>query len=538
MSGKTSHHDRARALLENGRQERALRAFRDSMLIGEAQAEQSALMALAVFDARGDAAGALDWLVLASRTLPRSDRWLAILAERQMGHGHFDAAITSIEQALALNPDNAVAAINRACWLAGRWGDGVRTRALFEAWSQRFLDPLSRGAEPLPARDWDPARRLRIGYVSGDLKNHSVRYFIEGYLREHDRAQFEVHAFMTLEEDAISDVLRPLVDCWHPVQALDDDALLALIRRLEIDVLIDLSGHTRGERLAVFARRAAPVQATWFGFMQTLGMRAMDWRITDFSASPQGSEACYTERLWRLQSMVSYTPPLNADALYDSPWRANGYVTMVCLNHSRKISDVALQAWARILSENPASGLMLISSEGKPQQGHGLYARLQQHGMPADRVIVLERQTMAAFLRMASIADFALDPFPVSGGTTTLHALWTGLPTVALDQSAHGGMQGAAAAIQKGCFLDEVVATSVDDYVALAGLWIREPERIDAVRARCRPGLLASSVMQHAERTRELEAALRGMWRDACATAGCERVPAKAQGASTGPALS
>lgn len=520
MARPLSHHDRGNQLLQRQRADEALKAFRASVLARESQAERAALSGLAILDALGRAADAQDWLQALAQHLPPADRWLTTLAERQMGQGHFEAAIATVEHALACNPDNAVAAIHRACWLAGRWGDGPRTRALFEAWAQRFLDPLTDAAAPLPPRNWNPHRRLKIGYLSGDLKNHSVRYFIEGYLRHHHRDQVEVHAFMTLEEDAVSDFLRPMVDQWHSVQALSDEALTQRIRGLGIDVLIDLSGHTHGERLAVFARRAAPVQVTWFGFMQTLGMKAMDWRLTDHSTSPPGSDAHYTERLWRLQSMVSYTPPLNADTLYDSPWRTNGYVTMVCLNHSRKISDEALQAWSRILHENPASGLMLISSEGKPEQDHGLQARLTAHGLPTDRVVVLERQTMAAFLRMASVADFALDPFPISGGTTTLHALWTGLPTVALDRSAQGGMQGAAAAIEKGCLLDDMVATTVDDYVALAGQWIREPERIDAARARCRPGLQASAVMQHAERTRELEAALRGMWHRICEAQG------------------
>ena len=124
MPRSLSHHDRAIALLKKGRGAQALRAFRASMLSLEAQSERSALMALAVFDNEGDAAGALEWLALASRVLPQPDRWLAVLAERQMGQGRFDAALASVEQALARNPDNSVAAINRACWLAGRWGDG------------------------------------------------------------------------------------------------------------------------------------------------------------------------------------------------------------------------------------------------------------------------------------------------------------------------------------------------------------------------------------------------------------------------------
>lgn len=513
MARVPSHHQRALAHLDKGRVPEALQALRASVLAHESQAERSVLTGLAIHDAQGDAKGAAAWLTWAAGSHLPGDRWWAVLAEREMAQGHFDAAIAAADQALAVNPANALAAINRACWLAGRWGDCVETRQMMEAWAARFLVPPGPvpSARSLLSADALSGRRLRVGYVSGDLKNHSVRYFIEGVLRHHDRRQFEIHAFMTLPEDEVSGFLRPWVDHWHSVQALDDDALVERIRSLAIDVLVDLSGHTEGERLAVFARRAAPVQVTWFGYMQTLGLPTMDWRLTDHTTSPPGSEAYYTEALWRLECMASYWPPAHTEALFESPWHTNGYVTMVCLNHSRKISDDALQAWSAILQREPDCGLLLISSETEPASDHGLQQRLRQFDLPADRTLVMGRQTMAAFLRLASIADFALDPFPISGGTTTLHALWTGLPTLALDLTAHGGMQGAAAAIQRGCGLEAAVVDSVDAYVDTACRWIREPAHVDALRSRCRPGLQASAMMQHADRTREVEAAYRGM---------------------------
>jgi len=495
---------------------KSIHHFENSFLKNEPLGEQSLLYLLALQNQHGQGeAQNISLLEEAIQRYPTVDKWHAALAEHYMAAGNYEKAVSQIEQALALNPANATAMVNRACWKSGRAGDGLESKRLFEEWGQRFMDPLTDAAAPLSVRNMAANKRLKVGYVSGDLKNHSVRYFIEAYFRHHDRQQFEIHAFMTLPGDEVTEWLKPLVDCWHDVAELCDSDLLTRIRATEIDVLVALSGHTHGDRLAVFAQRAAPVQVTWFGFMQTLGMRAMDWRLTDHAATPLATDDFYTERLYRLNCMVTYTPPLNADELYDSPYKTNGYVTMVCLNHSRKISDEALQVWARILNENPQAGLILISSEKASETSLLEFeARIKRQGLPLERVTVTGRLTMAAFMRMAMVADFALDSFPVSGGTTTLHALWMGLPTLTLDKTESGAIQGATAAIQRGCGLADAVAQDIDDYVSKAGDWIREPQKIDALRAHCRSGIKTSDLMAYEVRTRELEAAYRLMWKE------------------------
>lgn len=500
-------------LFKSGNLESALFSFEASFRANESCAEKALLFSLKILEQKGNSLRVIELLQEATLTLPSPDKWFAALAEKHMAQGNLMQAVACVDQALAINPHNSTAMLNRACWLAGHLGDGQESRELFEAWGRQFMDGLTQNSSPLTPLDLAPMRKLRIGYVSGDLKNHSVRYFIEAYLRLHNRQQFEVHAFMTLPGDEITEWLKQLVDCWHDVSKLDDAQLLGKIRALQIDVLIDLSGHTSGNRLSVFAQRAAPVQVTWFGFMQTLGMKAIDWRLTDNSATPPSSDDCYTERLYRLNVMVSYTPPLNTDELFEAPWRANGYVTMVCLNHSRKISDEALQTWARILEANSQAGLIVISSENDPiQNDKGLLSRLNRHGLPMDRILVTGRMTMFKFMRMASIADFAVDSFPISGGTTALHALWMGLPTLTLDNTANGARQGATAAIQTGCGLADAAANNVEEYVEMANRWIREPELIDELRSRCRPGLQSSALMRYKERVDEVENAYREMW--------------------------
>jgi predicted O-linked N-acetylglucosamine transferase (SPINDLY family) len=500
-------------LFKVGKFQNALESFEASFRANEKSAEKALLFSLKILEQKGNGLRVMELLQEATSKFPLPDKWFAALAEKHMAQGNLEHAVAYVEQALAINPRNSTAMLNRACWLAAKLGDGEESRKLFEAWGREFMDGLTHNASPLPPGDLSPSRKLRLGYVSGDLKNHSVRYFIEAYLRFHDRQQFEVHAFMTMPEDEVSEWLKPLVDCWHSVDKMDDLQLLGKIRALQIDVLVDLSGHTAGNRLCVFAHRAAPVQVTWFGFMQTLGMKAMDWRLTDDAATPQGSDRYYTESLYRLNTMVSYTPPLNSEQLFDSPWKKNGYVTMVCLNHSRKISDEALLAWAQILAANPRAGLIVISSETNPTQNDkSLERRLIRHGLPMDRLVVIGRMSMYKFMRVASIADFAVDSFPISGGTTTLHALWMGLPTLTLDHTANGARQGATAAIQRGCGLSDAIAKNVNEYVDMANQWIREPTVIDNLRGRCRLGLQSSELMSYKNRVREVELAYRSMW--------------------------
>jgi protein O-GlcNAc transferase len=445
---------------------------------------------------------------------PQDDRWPAALASAWMKQGDLDKAVACADQALAINPDNETIFINRVCWLAGRCDDPVQSRRLFESWGTRFMDPLTASAAPLDSVDKRPDRRLKLAYISGDFKNHSVRYFIEPFLKGHDRAQFEVHAFMTMPEDEVTGFLKPWVDVWHNVEKMADHELLSYIREQKIDILVDLSGHTEGNRLAVLAMRAAPVQVTWFGFMQTLGMKAIDWRLTDWGISPEGTEAHYTEKLYRLECMAAYCPPINCEALFPSPHRSNGFVTMVSMNHTRKLSDEALQVWRDILIDNPQSGLIVIGSYKDPEASQNRLApRLAAAGLPMDRVSITPRLTMLEFMGLASVADFALDSFPISGGTTTLHALWMGLPILTIEDPQHGGMSSSTAATLRGVQLNACVASSLKAYVKTATQWIQTPQLIDQLRTQCRPALAGSALMNLSARVQDVERAYRQMWK-------------------------
>lgn len=456
-------------------------------------------------------AQAIAVLEAAGREFDGEPRILAQLAENWMQLGDYERAIECAERSLGAQPDNAVMRLNLAIWQASRSVAPLQIKSAFEAWCRQYLDaPEPPGLAPRdPRRD----RKLRLGYISGDLRNHAVRYFIEPYLRGHDRARFEVHAFLTETPDAISGVLREHVEHWHDVQRLSTEELLQTIRRLEIDILVDLSGHTAGERLAVFAKRAAPVQVTWWGFVGTLGMRAMDYRLTDWVTCPPGTDAHYTERLCRMSCLTAYEPPLNCDALYASPWRRNGFVTLISLNHTRKLGDQVMRAWGEILRANPTARLSIVATESTQEGAQALLQpRLAAAGLPLDRVTIVPKLTMTEFMGLAAVADFALDSMPISGGVTTLHSLWMGLPVLAVRPAQPIALQAYSANTLRTVGLDECVAPDGAALIALANRWIAQPEHIDRVRAQCRPRLASSPFLAHAERVRELEDCLAAMW--------------------------
>ena len=290
--------------------------------------------------------------------------------------------------------------------------------------------------------------------------------------------------------------------------------MLSFIRSLEIDILVDLSGHTEASKLEVFAARAAPVQVTWWGFVHTLGIEGIDYRLTDFETCPPGAEAHYTEALCRMACLTAYAPPVNCEDQYPSPWQGNGYVTMISLNHTRKLSQAALDCWRDILVQNPNSGLIVVSSEATEADAQNDFIpRLVDGGFPMDRVSVVPRLSMLEYMNVASVADFALDSFPVSGGVTTLHALWMGLPVLTMTPNTPIAMQTYSGNTLRLVGLDECVTTSHQEVVARAAEWIQNPALIDALRARTRPNLIASPFMNHEARVRELETCFQAMWR-------------------------
>ncbi|MBL8504727.1 MAG: tetratricopeptide repeat protein [Methylobacillus glycogenes] len=423
--------------------------------------------------------------------------------------GRLEEACAFIDHAVEMQPDNSSFVLDKANIHSIARPDPAQKLALYKAWGERFADPFGRQAQPF-AYDRAPGRCLRVGYVSGDMRAHAVAYFMEPVFAHHDPSKVEVHVFATnRQQDDTTAHLQTLVPHWHDVSSLDDNALYKLIRQQNIDILVDLSGHTQGHRLYVFARRAAPIQVTWLGYIGgTLGMQAMDYRLTDWGMDPAGNERYYVETLFRLHCMASYIPPANAPLAERPPMLDGNAPTLVSLNSSRKLTDQTLLLWKRILEARPDAQLLLHVQEVSIEDAvNTIEPRLVQLELPLDRIIVSPIVPMEEFMTRGTMADVALDSFPVSGGTTTLHTLWMGLPIITMQ--AQDAVSASTGSTLHALGLQDWIARDEDDYVAKVLALLDKPQALLEHRSHIRDTMRASLLMDYAGRCRELELAFR-----------------------------
>lgn len=363
-------------------------------------------------------------------------------------------------------------------------------------------------------------RKLRVGFVSGDLRRHSVSYFVEGPLTHLSRNDFELFAYYTHPRtDYRSEQLTPLFAKWRNIYSFEKDSIVQLIRRDRIDILIDLSGHTGYNRLDVFASRAAPVQLSWIGYPNTTGLQTMDYRITDEICDPIGvSENFHSESLYRLpSSFLCYTPPVEAPPVTSLPMHTDGQVTFGSFNSRMKISDASLQLWARILKLVPAARLVLKSiagindSEGRER----LLEQATRAGIDAGRVTILpSAPTLEEHLSTYSQIDVCLDTIPYNGTTTTCEALWMGVPVVTLVGDRHAARVGASLLTNVG--LSELVARSADDYVRIAVGVATDRDRLTQLRNSLRGRMQNSPLLDARSCAEHLSEAMRQMWSRYC----------------------
>lgn len=442
------------------------------------------------------------------------------LARALIDAGQVAQAITSYGQALTLRPDFPAA---RSNLLMALHYDPAQPpeqiAAAHRLFGQLYTRPIVL-TPPIAARD--PERRLRIGYVSQDLRNHSVAYFIEPILTSHDRSRFEVIAYADVGRgDAITARLRGLVDGWQDIHGLPDAEVAALIRRDRIDILVDLAGHTGGSRLMVFTHRPAPVQVTYLGYPDTTGLPAMDYRLTDAWADPPGwTEHLHTERLVRLpQGFLCYRPPDEAPPVSALPAAATGQITFGSFNNLQKLNARVIATWAAILHAVPGSRLLikarLLGMDAARQATADLLAR---QGIDGARVSLLPAAaSVAEHLACYSQVDVALDTFPYHGTTTTCEALWMGVPVVTLAGKTHETRVGVS--LLTGVGLPDLIAQTPEAYVAIAAQLAEDVPRLEALRTTLRQRVQESGLLASVPFTRSLEARYREMWRAWCAQA-------------------
>ena len=393
--------------------------------------------------------------------------------------------------------------------LFGRHKDfGTRFKAKDSASAESFVN----------ARD--PDRPLKIGYVSGDFREHSLANFILPVFESHDRQRFRTHAYYCVgPEDDMSGRIRAAVDVWHGVHRLNDHQLLELVKHDGIDILVDLSGHTAHHRLPMFAMRAAPIQMTWLGYLGTTGLATMDYRLTDKWLDPQGmTETLHTEQLLRLAHTYAPFRPMLAEELWPpvSPLPAidNGGITFGSFNNPFKISSEAIAVWARTLARVPNSR-MVIANGAAPEVQARFSAVFAEHGVDETRVTYLPKQPLQQYLEQHRAVDIVLDSFPHSGGTISCYALFMGVPVVTKAGAHPAHRAGASAVARVG--LESCIVETDDAYVTRAVHLAADLPALAALRVSLRARLMEDDPNGAKVITQCLEKAYRDAWRRYCA---------------------
>jgi predicted O-linked N-acetylglucosamine transferase (SPINDLY family) len=458
-----------------------------------------------------------------------------------------EEAIASFRRALALHPDQPEVLANLATSLAadGLVSDAIDMLRKSVAHSPRaerhsnlvFLmpfDPRSteerilvearayqaahgeRSAAHEPHRnDPSPERTLRIAYVSPDFRRHVQSLFVVPLLSHHDRRDFEIYCYSRVSQpDDITQRLAGYVDGWRGIGGMEPDAAAEAIRADAIDIVVDLTMHMANNHLPVYARKPAPVQISWLAYPGTTGLAAIDYRLSDPYLDPPDSDCRqYSEKTIRLpDTFWCYDALATEPEVGSLPALARGHVTFGCLNNFAKVNPDVLDLWGRVLRECAGSRMVVLAPLGAARRR--VRAALARHGVDGSRVEFVNRGGRADYLARYRDIDICLDTVPYNGHTTSLDALWMGVPVVTLVGKTVVGRAGLSQAENLG--LRELVATTADEYVQIAVALARDLDRLGELRAGLRGRMSASPLMDAPRFARALESVYRQLWRAWC----------------------
>jgi predicted O-linked N-acetylglucosamine transferase (SPINDLY family) len=458
--------------------------------------------------------------ILACTTLleqnPRSTIALALLSSCFANQGDIASAIEHLDAALAIAPDPDLMArkiyfldflpdADFAVQQAARksWGEAIGARV-----AQRKLAP----------RELDPDRRIVVGYVAAEFWYHSAAFGLLPVLRHHDHAKFEIVCYSCSPvRDEMTSRFKSSADVWVDAWQFSDDQLADRIEADKVDVLIDVSGHSAGNRLQVFARKPAPIQVTGFGHATGTGLRTMDYVLADPFFIPQSARPLLVEKAFDLPCLIT-TDPIPDVAPSELPMLRNGHVTFGVFNRINKISDEAIRVWSKVMREVTGSKIIIKHTLlDDPLVRDGLLARFVAHGIAEEKITCLGSSDRAEHLRAFAQVDISLDPFPQNGGVSTWESFYAGVPVVA--KLGIGASSRAGASIVTAVGLGDWVAEDDDGYVEIARKFASQPEHLAKLRTEL-PALIAASPAGNVEiYTRRVEEGYRQFWRDYCAAA-------------------
>jgi protein O-GlcNAc transferase len=435
--------------------------------------------------------------------------------------GRFAEAWSCYRQAIEHERDAALRARRHSnLLLALHYDEALSPEALYAAhceWAAVHAQPLY-PAEPAWPNAADAERALRVGYVSGGLRDTGiVGAFLRGALEHRDRSRFRIHLYASAPApEAESQALRRAADAWIDLAALDDREAAQRIRADAIDIVVDLDGHAPSGRLRIFAARPAPIAVEWLDWFDTSGVATIDYLLTDPYTTPEDGPQRFVETPWRLpHTRLCYTPPADAPPVAPPPGRGGAGFTYGSFNRQDKLHPALLRVWAEILHGQPGARLLLKNRALQVAAVRdALRAQFSALGIGGDRLELRGPSPHAELLREYGDIDIALDTFPYNGGLTTCECLWMGVPIVALEAERMIGRQSAAMLRVVG--LDGWIARSPADYVRLTLDHGRRREETAALRATLRQRFAQSPICDAPRFARDLEAAYRAMWRRYC----------------------
>jgi protein O-GlcNAc transferase len=502
------------ALSSLGQGEAAHQSFQEAIRLDPGYPEAHNNLAI-LYERFGKTSEAIDSCLSALRLRSDYPEAHLNLANALKSQGRHDEALAHYREALRLKPDYLEAhssLLLSLCYPAGLSPELVFAEHRAFGAAHRFPAAPHENAP-------EPGRPLRIGYLSADFRSHAVARFIEPVLRHHDRSRFQVVCYSNVSvPDETSKRLGDLAGRLVNIAGMPDQEAAELIRGDRIDILIDLSGHTADNRLALCARKPAPVQVSWLGYPHTTGLQSMDYRITDAVSDPPGaSEKFHSEQLLRLPGSFScFAPPEEAPPVGELPALSAGVLTFGSFNNPAKITPETVALWAGVLGRVPGSRMLIkgysLADQGSRARLIGLFAA---NGISAERLEL--RGNTASYpehLQLYGELDIALDCIPYNGTTTTCEALWMGVPVLTLAGDSHRSRVGAT--LLQCIGLPDLIASSPDDFQDRAAALTGDLTELARLRGALRAKMAASPLTDGAGFTKTLEAAYRAIWQTWC----------------------
>jgi predicted O-linked N-acetylglucosamine transferase (SPINDLY family) len=518
------------ALLAKGQADQAIEYYRRTIAVSPSaaaappDAPSTATLAqnnlARVLHVRGRMDEATALLQDITRRHPRVAGFRVNLGNAFKDQGRIDQAIAEYRAAVDAEPDNPTIASSLlyALWFSPSLSP-VEILHEHLRWSRRHADPL-RDPRKLD-NDHDPNRRLRIGYISPDFRNHVSGYLIEPVLAHHDYERFEIFCYSNvITPDDFTEKLKQYADTWRSTTALSDQALADQIRADRIDILIDVTCHMANNRALVLARKPAPIQVNYLAYPATSGMSAMDYRITcpllDPEISATDDATTNTERLVRIPNTFwCYGPSLTAPPVNELPALTTGTFTFASLNAYSKVNEQVVELWSQVLRAVPNSRLMILILGGL-EGNRAAAARFEAHNVPATRLHFVDYRPRDEYLALFHQADLCLDPFPYNGHTTSLDSLYMGVPFVTLQGATP--ISRAGACMLTHVHLTDFIAPTQERYVQLCAELASNLPHLAKLRRELRHRMTSSPLTDAPTFTRNLESAYRQMWHNYTAT--------------------